>query len=187
VGVSTLLPTVELRTARLLLRPAALHDLAAIVAGCNDPEVMRFIPETPVPYTEDDGREWIAHAPQRWQDSREIAFVVTEPPSQECLGVATVRVVNGGSVGYWLARDARGKGLMAEALTALTEWSANEHGVRRLTLTTHPDNAASQHTAIRAGFRSLGRTTHTAHPHRDGRAESELFEWHAPAARRSAP
>jgi RimJ/RimL family protein N-acetyltransferase len=123
-------PTIELRTKRLVLRPITQDDLPAIVAGCSDPLVARFIP-LPVPYTSADGREWIATAPQRWLEGREVSFALSKHGENVCVGIATARLRDGGSVGYWLARSARGEGLMTEAVAALIDWADREHAVRR--------------------------------------------------------
>jgi RimJ/RimL family protein N-acetyltransferase len=89
--------------------------------------------------------------------------------------VVTVRLAEGGTVGYWLAPEARGRGVMTEALRAVVSWAREEHGIRRLVLTTHPDNVASQRVAERAGFVRVGLTEH-APPFRDGTAHAVLFE-----------
>ena len=169
-------PATEIRTARLRLREVARRDLAAIVAGCSDPEVGRFIPVIPVPYSDADGRVWLAEAPQRWEDNAEISFALTEPDADELFGVVTARVRDGGSVGYWLAPNMRGHGLMAEAVHAVVSWAARDQGIRRLTLTTHPENIASQRTATRAGFRATGRIGRQR-PYRDGQRQAMHFEW----------
>jgi RimJ/RimL family protein N-acetyltransferase len=79
----------------------------------------------------------------------------------------TVRLREEGSVGYWLRRSARGRGAMTEALTAIVAWARAEQRIRRLVLTAHPDNIASQRVAERAGFTRVGITEHQP-PFRDG-------------------
>jgi RimJ/RimL family protein N-acetyltransferase len=89
--------------------------------------------------------------------------------------VVTVRLREGGPVGYWLAPEARGRGVMTEALRDVVSWAREEHGIGRLVLTTHPDNVASQRVAERAGFVRVGLTEHEP-PFRDGTAHAVLFE-----------
>lgn len=50
-----------------------------------------------------------------------------------------------------------------------------EGGVRRLELTTHPENGASQRVAEKAGFRRVGVREHDL-AFGDGRRESVVFE-----------
>jgi RimJ/RimL family protein N-acetyltransferase len=166
---------VELRAGSLLLRPPDERDLDAIVEGCSDPEVPRFLPLVPMPYTEADGRMFLAGVRDAWRTTPERTFAVVEAATEEFLGIVTVRLREGGSVGYWLKRGARGRGVMTEAVRAVVEWAQREHGIQRLVLTTHPRNIASQRVAEKAGFRRIGTTVD--HPvFRDGTREAVLFE-----------
>ena len=63
------LARMELRDGDLVLRPWTEDDVDAMVAGCNDPEVARWIPTIPHPYTEDDALAFIRGevAPDRLQ------------------------------------------------------------------------------------------------------------------------
>jgi RimJ/RimL family protein N-acetyltransferase len=165
----------ELRAGDLLLRPPDERDLDAIVEGCRDPEVPRFVPLVPDPYTAEDGRTFLAGVREAWRVTPERTFAIVDAETEEFLGVVTVRLREGGSVGYWLKREARGRGVMTQAVRAVVEWARSEHGIGRLVLTTHPDNAASQRVAERAGFRRVG--TMTDHPvFPDGTHEAVLFE-----------
>jgi RimJ/RimL family protein N-acetyltransferase len=174
----------EIRTERLALREPRPADAAALVAGCSDPDVPRFIPLVPSPYTEEDAQEFLREVARRWRENeRERTFAVADAATDALLGTATVRLFEGGQVGYWLAREARGRGLATEAVRALVAW-AYEQGVRHLTLTAHPENVASQRVAEKAGFVPIGLVPHEP-PFRDGTAVAEAFELdtHAPTER----
>jgi RimJ/RimL family protein N-acetyltransferase len=162
---------VRLTTARLVLRPPTADDVPAIVDGCSDPDVARYIPVLPVPYTEADARWWLDTAPRRWDADRERAFAITIPPSDELMGVISVERRPGGVIGYWLHARARGRGLMTEALIAVAEWA----DVRGLHLNAHEDNVASQRVAEKAGFVRVGLVPHDP-PFHDGRADAVRYE-----------
>ena len=49
----------ELRDGDLVLRPWAEDDVDALVVGCNDPEIARWIPTIPHPYTREDALAFI--------------------------------------------------------------------------------------------------------------------------------
>lgn len=150
----------SLCTARLVLRPPDAGAAAAIVAGCSDPDVARYIPVIPVPYTEPDARRWLAGADERWRTSRERALAITLPHDDELLGVVSVRLRPGGSIGYWLRSHVRGRGFMTEAVRGLADWANEEHGLSDLFLAAHPDNVASQRVAEKAGFVGVGLVQH---------------------------
>jgi RimJ/RimL family protein N-acetyltransferase len=149
-------------TPRLVLRPPAERDVPAIVMGCSDPDVALYIPVIPVPYTEEDARGWLAGAEERWLSTRECSFAITMPREDQLLGVVTIRLRPGGSIGYWLRREMRGRGLMPEAVGAVVQWANDEHGLRDFFLTTHPGNTASQRVAEKVGFIRTGLVDHAA-------------------------
>jgi RimJ/RimL family protein N-acetyltransferase len=162
----------ELSDGALVLRPWSEGDVDAIVAGCNDPEVARWIPLIPRPYTEADA----------------LAFIRGEVlPEQEKLAIELGgRVVGSigmslnshgyrGHIGYWVAAPARGRGVCTRALRVLCAWALDERGLQRLELITDPENVASQRCAEKVGFRREGvMRAHLRHP--DGRIrDSVLF------------
>ena len=62
--IPLLLPDPPLADGRVILRPLADGDVAAIVEGCRDPLVQRFT-RVPADYSEDDARAFIGGAPGR--------------------------------------------------------------------------------------------------------------------------
>jgi len=170
----------ELQTDRLVLRrPKKTRDLDDVVAGASDPEVPRFIVLIPDPYTVEDARTWFEHVDRAWLSSDERTFAIFDKKSDDFLGVVTVRLREGGSVGYWLTRDARGRGVMTEAVRAVVTWAQDQYAITHLVLTTDPSNFASQRVAERAGFSRAGLVAHHP-PLADGRTESVLFELRNP-------
>ncbi len=154
-----------------MLRAPDERDVPAIVEGCSDPNVTRFIPVLPIPYTEADARWWLGGADERWERSRERAFAITVPPSDALVGVISVELRRGGVIGYWPGEAARGRGLMTEALTAVADWAA----MPGLYLTVHEENVASQRAAEKAGFIRVGLVPHDP-PFHDGRAVAVRYE-----------
>jgi RimJ/RimL family protein N-acetyltransferase len=154
-----------------VLRPPNAGDVPAIVDGCSDPDVTRFMPVLPIPYSEDDARAWLDGAEERWKTDRERAFAITIPPSDELMGVISIELRPGGVTGYWLRAQARGRGLMTEALVAVAEWA----DVRGLHLNAHEDNVGSQRVAEKAGFARVGLVPHDP-PFHDGRADAVRYQ-----------
>jgi RimJ/RimL family protein N-acetyltransferase len=167
---------VELRTTRLVRRaPDRDRDLTAIVLGASDEDVAHFVPTIPSPYTEGDAHAFLDVAQRGWLDGTELTFAIVDRQTETLLGLVTVRPRDGGSVGYWLAREARGRGLAAEALGAVLAWVREERGVERFVLTAHVDNVASQRVAERVGFVRTGVVRHVP-PFADGRDDAFLYE-----------
>ena len=164
----------EIRSERLVLRKPRLTDLPAVVAACQETDIPRFIPYMPVPYGESDGRAFLESVERAWEESDERTFAICGQDDL-LVGAVTVRLHEGGTVGYWLAPSARGRGLMTEAVQATIRWAREEHGIKWLRLSTHPENIASQAVAERAGFVRVGVGEHTP-PFRDGTTAHVHFE-----------
>lgn len=164
-----------LSTARLRLRPPSERDIPAIVEGCSDAEVARYIPIIPAPYRHSDARAWLKEAAESWAEKRELSLGIGWLDTDELLGVVSLRLSAGGSLGYWLRPTARGQGVMTEALRGVVEWAEAERGMRGLCLMAHPDNLASQSVARKAGFVRTGLVEHEP-AFRDGVRLAVRFE-----------
>jgi RimJ/RimL family protein N-acetyltransferase len=162
---------VELRDGDLELRPWTDADVPAIVDACNDPEIPRWIPVIPQPYTEHDA---LAFVRGEAGSVPEHSFAITE--SGVLVGAIGMRVnqFGVGHIGYWCAAQARGRGLTTRALLVICRWGIDELGLGRLELITDPDNLASQRVAEKAGFQREGvLRSHLLHP--DGRRRDSVM------------
>jgi RimJ/RimL family protein N-acetyltransferase len=151
---------VELSDGSLLLRPWRAEDVPRAAEICRDPEISRWT-SVPRPYTEEHARTWIEQTRRDWERGEgEAAFAVTDAGGGEVLGAIGLRLTGSregeGSVGYWVAADARGHGVATGALRLVAEWAFRSLGLRRLELVTLPGNEASQRVAEKAGFRREG-------------------------------
>jgi RimJ/RimL family protein N-acetyltransferase len=146
-------PDPPLGDEEFVLRPWRMDDVPALVAACNDPEIGRWT-RIPFPYTEDDARVFLPSTIDAWQDGTEASFAIVERESDALLGSIGVTILGEGraGVGYWIARDARSRGLATRALSTVARWAIDELGIERLELVTDPENVVSQTVAERAGF-----------------------------------
>jgi RimJ/RimL family protein N-acetyltransferase len=128
------------------LRAFEESDAPAIVAACQDPEIPRWT-AVPSPYTEADALAWL-------ESDEEETFAIVDRTSDELLGSIGVRFFDGGvaDVGYWVKREARGRGVATRALGLVSRWAFVEREVGRFQLRAEPDNVASQRVAEKAGF-----------------------------------
>src|SRR5262249_10361220 len=119
----------ELHDGDLVLRPWEEGDVPALVVACNDPEIARWIPPIPHPYTEADARAFIEGrslaAPE--YSVPENSFAIT---LNEALAGAIGMRVNShdyrGHIGYWVAAPARGQGICTRALRVLSRYGLEE-------------------------------------------------------------
>jgi RimJ/RimL family protein N-acetyltransferase len=162
---------VELRDGDLELRPWREADVPALVDACNDPEIPRWIPVIPQPYTEADA---LAFVRGELSTAPEHSFAITQ--GGQVLGAIgmTVNQSRGASIGYWCAAGARNRGVVTRALRLIVRWGLEELELARLALITDPDNIASQRVAEKVGFRREGvLRSHLLHP--DGRLRDSVM------------
>jgi RimJ/RimL family protein N-acetyltransferase len=159
----------ELRDGDLKLRPWTTDDVPALVDACNDPEIRRWIPVIPRPYTEEDARAFVRG--EVTGDQRQ--FAITENGRVVGSIGLSVSEARTGHIGYWCAAAARGRGVTTRALRLLSRYALEQLKLERLELITDPDNRASQRVAERVGFQREGvLRSHLLHP--DGRRRDSV-------------
>jgi RimJ/RimL family protein N-acetyltransferase len=162
---------VELLDGDLVLRLWTEEDVPALVAACNDPEIVRWIPVIPSPYTEDDALAFIsgeAAAPEH-------SFAITvDDLVVGAIGMGLNSPGYRGRIGYWIAAPARGRGICTRALRNLSEWGFADLGLARLELITDPDNVASQRVAEKVGYTREG-VLRSHLMHGDGRLRDSVM------------
>ncbi|MBX9472654.1 GNAT family N-acetyltransferase [Microcella sp.] len=146
---------VTLRTARFVLSAPRASDVDAVFAACQDAELQRFVP-VPVPYERSHGEGFVLDlVPQWWRDDVEYVFGIREHDDAPLMGVVSwQREV--GAVGYWLAGEHRGRGVMTEALGALVAWVFAHNPVDLVQWEAVEGNTGSAVVAQRCGFRWQG-------------------------------
>lgn len=149
----------KLRSDSIRLRQFLATDSGWITTACDRPEMARFVPVLPSPYTEVHARGFIEYAHEAWRSGTSAPFAI-ESAEHEPLGAIEVHLNRDdpgrGGVGYWLRPEARGRGAATEALKLVSRWAFEALGIERLSLVTDPENAASQRVAERAGYQREG-------------------------------
>ena len=141
------------------LRAFRAEDAAAITLACQDPEVARWIPIIPVPYTEQDARRFILLTLTAWADGTSYEFCIADAGTDRYLGSVGIHPTPEATrfaVGYLVAPAARGRGVATRAVDLAVRWAFGNLVVDRLSLWTLPGNLASQRVAEKSGFRYEG-------------------------------
>jgi RimJ/RimL family protein N-acetyltransferase len=148
---------------RARLRPWRESDVQRTVEACSDKRTRFWLPHLPQPYTEADARSYLVSLEEQASLGRQVGFAVADPHTDELLGSLGVMDITDGSaeIGYWTHPDARGRGVMSEAVSlaaalALKEPAQGGLGLRRLLLRASGGNSASRQVASVAGFQQTG-------------------------------
>jgi RimJ/RimL family protein N-acetyltransferase len=144
-------------TARLVLRPSAPGDEAALAAGLGDRAVQRWLETVPHPYTLDHARDWVARSARERDAGFMQDFAITLADGGAVIGgiaFTPSRREPAAELGYWLARPHWGKGYGGEALARVVRHATEECTPRftRLSARVAPDNIASRRMLARLGF-----------------------------------
>lgn len=147
----------------LLLSAPTEGDVARLSEVCQDPEIQRWT-VVPSPYTEAEARDFVVGLVEPgWREGTELTWALREgdDADQRLVGMVSLRLTGSGcgSLGYWLASQARGRGTMHRGLEAVVDLALDPQGplaLRRLEWSCWIDagvpNWASWRTAWRLGF-----------------------------------
>lgn len=127
--------------------------------ACQDPDIQRWT-IVPSPYRREDAESFtVRMVPDGWRAGTSLAFAVLARADVRLIGAISVfqrGQAGTWEIGFWMAKEHRGNGYMAEAVTVLTHWSLTKLGAERLEWRAEVGNTGSRAVAERAGFRVEG-------------------------------
>ena len=150
---------VTIKTERLVLRPYRPADVDDLYRNVQDKRIHAMTAALPHPYTKKNAVEWIAMnnaTAHRKKKKDRLAFAVEY--KKEVVGSIGLHKLEAhkAEIGYWLAPHAWGKGLMTEAVSAVTKYALGTLKLRRIYATAFVNNKASQRVLEKAGYRHEG-------------------------------
>jgi RimJ/RimL family protein N-acetyltransferase len=162
----------------VVLRELDEDDAPRVVEACSDERTWYWLSEMPSPYSLDAARDYIESRREQRATGEGITWAVADPVTDTLLGNIAVMALKPGDdaeIGYWAHPEARGRGVMTEALGlvvrhCIVPTEDGGLGLRRLRVEAAEGNAASRHVIERNSFVEAGR--HRAGSrHRDGSCE----------------
>ena len=156
----------SIETLRLRLRCPEISDAETMFAAyTQDADVARYMVWQPHASL-NDTRDFAAACVAQWSAGPARTYVLTLAASGEFVGMLEPRpwgpIVN---IGYLLARNYWGQGLMVEAIQAFSAIALQLPGIFRVEATCDVDNRPSARALEKSGFRLEGRLArHTLHP-----------------------
>jgi ribosomal-protein-serine acetyltransferase len=148
--------------ARTLLLPIEISDgpeLWEAVEGSRW-HLERWLPWVPYNNTPEASLRYAEACVSDWDAGRAVRFAIRERQSRTLLGVvgldSCVHLHRSCELGYWLRREATGRGLMTEAARTCVEFAFARMGVHRVRCAAATDNAPSLRVISRLNFRFEG-------------------------------
>jgi RimJ/RimL family protein N-acetyltransferase len=163
----------RIRTERLRLRPLAHDDAPAIHAGLAEWEVIRWLSAPPHPYRLADAEDFIANQKNFAGQGGRIYAIDDGSGLIGMIGVD--RRAAAMNLGYWLAREHWGLGMMTEAATAVVDAFFAGRPDIVLVSGLFEGNLASLRIQARLGFVRVAETTAMSRPH--GKRLPHITTW----------
>jgi 8-oxo-dGTP diphosphatase len=168
-----------IETGRLRMRSLYDGDLIDLVTLAGNWQVARWLATMPHPYTEADGREWIARVQQDHATSRPRRFAIASKETDRLIGGVGVDGSTGDeseepALGYWLGQPYWGNGYAREAVAAVIDYGLRTLGMATIRAYTDPSNLASQRVLLHCGLVQFGEIE-LIRPTRNGARRAPLF------------
>jgi RimJ/RimL family protein N-acetyltransferase len=143
----------ELNLRTCVIRPWRASDVDSLVAHANNRKIwINLRDRFPHPYTARDGRTFI-RAARKMQPETFFAIAVNGA-AVGGIGFVMLQDVErvSAEVGYWLGEPFWGRGIVTEALIAVTKYAIEQHRLTRLFALPFAFNTASCRVLEKAGY-----------------------------------
>jgi RimJ/RimL family protein N-acetyltransferase len=154
----TLEPAYPLPTARLLLRPYRLEDLASILDLFGRADVARYLPWEPM--DEDAARALLSRRLRQTRITAEgelLALAAVDPATDRVIGEFVLRLTSAassqGEIGWAIHPDVQGRGLATEGAREMLRLGFDELGLHRIVAECDARHVASFRVMQRLGMR----------------------------------
>jgi ribosomal-protein-serine acetyltransferase len=151
-----------IETGRTVLVPLELGDGAELWDAVETSRwhLERWLPWVPFNNAPEASMRYAEACVSDWDGGRAVRFAIRDRQSRELLGVvgldSCVHLHRSCELGYWLRREATGRGIMTEAARACVDFAFARMAVHRVRCAAATDNSASLRVIARLGFRFEG-------------------------------
>ena len=146
----------------ITLRASRESDIESIYQACQDPLISHFT-TVPANYTLEHAQSFVRQLdPEGLQSKREIRFIIesNQGATPGLAGVISFHSPNFNNkvaeIGYWVAKEHRGKSIGTTAVKVLTNFGFETMGWNRIEAMIDHDNEASKKVVTRAGYEHEG-------------------------------
>lgn len=150
-------PPESFETVRLLLRRPIMADAEAIFkCYAQDPEVTRYVTWRPHQNLSET-QQFLSTCIDAWQGDRRFPYSIVLKNKSALVGMIEITIANfRAEVGYVLARQHWGQGIMTEAARALVDWALSQPQIYRVWAVCDVENAASARVLEKVGMQREG-------------------------------
>jgi [ribosomal protein S5]-alanine N-acetyltransferase len=151
---------IEMHGDGVRLRAFRTSDADRIVEACSDPRTAHWLVTMPRPYQRHNALAYLDSITELAARGAGVAWCIADPKDDRCLGSISLDGLNGyterAEIGYWAHPDARGRGVVTEAVRLVTRHARNSGLARSILIRCARDNMASRQVAENAGYITVG-------------------------------
>jgi RimJ/RimL family protein N-acetyltransferase len=144
------------------LRPWEPADVSFVYDACQDFEIQRWT-NLPSPFRASDAVALLQFSTTLRERGTAALFAITSTDQGELLGAISLRDIaqdeGRASIGYWVAVEARGRGVATSAVAAASHWAFDALGLDEVYADVLHGNDASVRVLERCGFASDGESS----------------------------
>jgi len=153
------------------LRAFDTSDVDRIVEACSDPRTAHWLISMPRPYQRHNAIAYLDSLGELAARGIGVTWCLADPDDDRCLGSISLdglhTYARRAEIGYWAHPDARGRGVVTEAVRLVTRHAKDNGLATSLVIRCARGNTASRRVAERAGYTKVG-IQPLSEPLRDG-------------------
>jgi RimJ/RimL family protein N-acetyltransferase len=159
-----------------ILRPLKKADYKVLTRKINDRSIYRFTTNIPYPYSVSDARKWLEKVMRRYRSKLPDAYDLAIEINGELAGSISLMKIEKGhkaELGYWLAKEYRGQGIMSRAIAEMVRIGFNKLKLKKIYAYVFTHNTASYRVLVKNGFKKEGLLIQ--HVKKDGKLKDEYI------------
>jgi RimJ/RimL family protein N-acetyltransferase len=153
----------KIKGTSVLLRKIKLSDTTTIFKKFHRPEILKWMLfQPPKGFKIKDQEDWIKKIIAKSKKHGIYIFGITIPGNNEVIGIISIDKINwknlSGQIGYWLAKEHWGKGIIPEAVKMILTFAFKKIKLHRVYGAVFEKNLKSRRVLEKCGFSHEGIT-----------------------------
>jgi len=146
------------------LRDFRIDDCQDLVQHLSNQNISKWLRRVPEPYLESDARKFICDLIQDEKSINRVFHkkaIIVSDKVVGCVGLQLDDANKSGMIGYWLAEEYWGRGIMTHAARQMIDYGFTNLGLLKIMGWTDSNNVASKIVLTKLGFKYVGDGTVT--------------------------
>ena len=159
-----------------LLRPFKKPDYKVLARKINHKDIYRYTLHIPYPYKTSDAVKWLNRIVNQYKRKSPTNFHLAVDIDSEVSGCVSLMKIEPGhkaEIGYWLAKEYWGQGIMSNAVSKILTLGFREFKLKKVYAYVFLNNKGSYKVLIKNGFKKEGLLIQ--HTKKDGKLRDEYL------------